>query len=89
MSPIKYHFLNMETKLLVLDDKTLCKEVWHAGCTQAIPYFEGEDFHTLIAGGADFTEKEAIELYQELTGVEIGEVRPPEPIDKVPLTGEA
>lgn len=79
MSQIQYQYLNMDTRLLVPTDETLCSEVGHAGLTRAIPYFVEDVFCTLIAGGQDFTEKDAIELFKELTGIEI-----PEAIDKAP-----
>jgi len=68
---IEYHYLNMETKKLVQGDITLCKEVGHAGLTRSIPYFIEGKFCILIAGGKAFTEAEAIELFEELTGTVI------------------
>lgn len=74
---IECRYLNMETKLLCLSDEILCKEVGHCGLTRAIPYFVDEDFRTLIAGGKKFTEEEAIDLFKDLTGIVIEDVRPP------------
>jgi len=74
---VDYHYLNMETKKLCLSDERLCKEVGHCGLTRAIPYFDDDNFNTLIAGGKNFTEAEAVELFKELTGIVIDDVRPP------------
>lgn len=66
-----YHYVNMETKLICASDEILCKEVGHSGLTRSVPFFVEKEFHELIAGGSNFTEAEAIEVFKNLTGIEI------------------